>query len=297
LQNRLISTAGFPRFSLSDFVCSELMSETKHSLKSMSYEQLEKVEQDGLPIGRMAQISTRWFLAANDIKGHLQGLKVYRDFVLCGVLASEGARSLMEEQEPDIVFLLNGLFLEERIAWAWAERFSIPVVSYERGFHRDSFIFARNKIACRFDLSDHWPDFADKRLSEDEEQWIEKYLQRWRDGTGALVQYWPKREDRLHEITRRLGLASDKKTAVAFTNVVWDSAVQERDLIFENLFEWIGDLVDFLPPIGHASWSYAFILPKFGWLGVRLPSACSITLMLRFQACRTTSGLSRPTVI
>jgi len=191
------------------------------------------------------QISTRWFLAGNNIVAGKQSLEIYRNFVISAIIVCNAAKNLLKTTKPDVIFLLNGLFFEERIICTWAERLSIPVVTYENGFMKNSFVFARNSVACYYDLSEHWPTVINKTLSREENEWLDLYLADRQVGNRAVIQYWPKREERIAEIKKKLCLASEKKVVVAFTNIIWDSAVQGRDICFAGLFDWLRQTIAF----------------------------------------------------
>jgi hypothetical protein len=135
--------------------------------------------------------------------------------------------------------MLNGLFFEERIMRYIARDQSIPTVTYECGFIKNTFVFARNKSACHFDVTEHWSNFSRTPLKQDENDWLDRYLKDRQFGNRSTIQYWPKREERINEIRRQLKVSETNRTAVLFTNIVWDSAVQEREIAFTGMFDWI----------------------------------------------------------
>ena len=244
-QQKLFQQSGFPHYSLPHFESQDQRVQALKRVDSMDYRELENFSYEGIPLGKLVQISTRWFLAANDISASKQNLSIYRNFVISAIIVSNAAKNLLETIKPNVVFLLNGLFFEERIVCSWAERMLIPVVTYENGFIRNSFIFARNSVACYYDLSNHWPSVKNKPLSQEENQWLDKYLADRQIGNRAVIQYWPKREERIAEIKKKLCLDSGKKIVVAFTNIIWDSAVQDRDIAFEGMFSWLRQIIVF----------------------------------------------------
>lgn len=237
--------SGLPSYSLSSFLQEDKRTYASELVAALGSGNLESFRHGNMPIGKLVQISTRWFLAGNNIQDGKQGLDVYRLFITSAILVSDAAKKLIETTRPDVIFLLNGLFFEERIVRRWARRFSIPTVTYENGFMKNSLVFARNKIACYYDLSEHWPMARKKPLSENENQWLDLYLEDRQVGKRSVIQYWPKIENRLSAIKKQLALKGQKKIAVAFTNIVWDSAVQERDCIFNGLFDWLHQTISF----------------------------------------------------
>ena len=244
-QKKLFHHSGLPNYSLPSLLSKNKRADANDRVADLGNKELEDFSYDNIPIGKLVQISTRWFLAGNNIMAGKQSLEVYKKFITSAILVCDATKKLLETTRPDVIFLLNGLFFEERIVRSWAQRFSIPTIIYENGLMKNSFVFARNKIACYYDLSEHWPAARKKSLAADENKWLDLYLADRQVGKRSVVQYWPKIEDRLSAIKKQLGLKGPKKIAVAFSNIVWDSAVQERDGIFDGLFDWLHQTISF----------------------------------------------------
>ena len=54
------------------------------------------------------------------------------------------------------MLLLNGLFFFEAIAWWICRDRGIDVVTYERGFIKETLVFRRNQAACLYEMDDLW---------------------------------------------------------------------------------------------------------------------------------------------
>ena len=237
--NEIFQHSGFPKYPVCRYLNDFDRTEAVELTQEMSYDQLERYACDDLPLGQLVKISVRWFLAGNDIPSLPNGLTVYRNFLAGAIMVCRATQKLLEEVRPGIIFMLNGLFFEERIMHSIARKKSIPTVTYECGFIKNTFIFARNKTACHYDLSEHWPNFSRTPLTTEENDWIDRYLKDRQFGNRCTIQYWPKREERISEIRKHLNISQTRKTALLFTNIVWDSAVQEREIAFAGMFDWI----------------------------------------------------------
>jgi hypothetical protein len=244
-QQKLFHQSGFPNYSLPHFVSQDQVRRAYQIVGSLDYKALENLSYEGISLGKLVQISTRWFLAGNNLTNDKQSLKSYRNFVISAIIVYQAAQALLKTTKPDLIFLLNGLFFEERIIHTLAESLSIPIVTYENGFMTNSFVFARNGIACYYDLSAHWSTVKNTPLSRKQNDWLDKYLTDRQAGNRAVIQYWPKREERIAEIKKKLCLDNRKKVIVAFTNIIWDSAVQGRDIGFKGMFAWLHQIIAF----------------------------------------------------
>ncbi|MGH9460054.1 MAG: hypothetical protein ACRD1X_02465, partial [Vicinamibacteria bacterium] len=150
---------------------------------------------------------------------------------------------LMEKVQPKVVFLLNGLFFAERILAEEARRRGIRVVTYEHGFLTDSICCSEN-IAGYFDISSLWNRVRDTPLTEDQEKKLDDYMTARSRGLGAPFNYWPTITESEAEVIRAVDMNPDRPTTVLFTNVTWDSAVQDRHRFYNSMIEWILETID-----------------------------------------------------
>jgi hypothetical protein len=140
---------------------------------------------------------------------------------------------MIDEFAPTQVLLLNGLFLFESIVWELCKMRDIDVISYERSFILDTFVFARNDGAGFCKVDDVWAEWQNIQLSDDENAELDKYLNDRQLGLRTSDDYWKDvRESNVKRI--RSG-----RRAVLFTNLVWDSAVLRQDVAFPSIVDWI----------------------------------------------------------
>jgi hypothetical protein len=244
-QNDLLERTGFPNFPTSQFLTPELKKTARQTIDNLSDDDLDGFTYGDLPLGKMVLLSVKGFLLVEDLGYHPQSKQVYREFLYGAILVTSAITQLLAEQKPDIIFLVNGLFFEEQIMLALAKKNAIPVVNYEVGFLTNSFVFARGKIACHFDLSDHWDAQAKTSLTPSEETWLDEYLAGRRKDQHSLVKYWPTVEERIAVIKEQLHLQENQKVVMLFPNIVWDSAVLNRNTAFESLTDWVYEMIRF----------------------------------------------------
>ena len=82
---------------------------------------------------------------------------------------TDAAESAIDSFLPTQVLLLNGLFLFESIIWEICRSKNISVVTYERAFIIDTFVFARDDAAGFYKMNDVWKSWSTQKLSLDEE--------------------------------------------------------------------------------------------------------------------------------
>jgi hypothetical protein len=184
----------------------------------------------GLPLGDIVDIPLKWFLCAADLSDDPLAGRYHRSLLRSARRIALGVEAALDRLQPDIVLLLNGLFLFEGVAWALAEQRGIDVVTYERAFRQGTLVFSRGVPAGYYDFGTDWD--AARPLAPAENEELDDYLRMRRAGQ-AYDQYW-----RFAEATEGRAPRSGRR-AVLFTNLTWDTAVIGREAGFEDIHAWI----------------------------------------------------------
>lgn len=228
-----IDAHGFPRTSIRAGWDGNDDSGDWPELDAVTAEVLTDVEDMGLPVGRLVDIPAKWFLLGSSIEGDPLGPMTYRRFLRSARRIVRGLEDALDRAKPDVLLLLNGLFLFEALAWALAERRGIDVVTYERGFIKETLLFRRGSVACFGDVSHVWERWSSTPLSSEEEAELDAYLEDRRQGRRTIDRYWV--DPQFGPVER----AADRKLAVLFSNLTWDSAVIGQEVAFPSLRAWL----------------------------------------------------------
>lgn len=199
---------------------------------------LRHVTDNGLPLGEFVDIPAKWFLMGAEIAEDPLGPMTLRRFLRSARRVVAGIDDALERIKPDVVLLLNGLFFFESIAWELCRRRGIEVVTYERGFIKETLLFRRGAPACLGDVSHLWPQFADRPLSDDENKELDDYLADRRLGRRTIDRYWT--DPQFAAVERD----ASRRLVTLFTNLTWDSAVIGQEVAFPSLQAWLAAAVD-----------------------------------------------------
>lgn len=202
-------------------------------IDDMNLEELRQVTYMGIPLGEIVEIPVKWFLLGETLSKDPLAMITYRKFLRSARAITDSAAEQIDNYQPTQVVMLNGLFLFEAIIWELCRVRGISVVTYERSFILDSFVFARNSGAGFSLVDDVWPLWKTKELSDGEGQELDNYLRDRQMGLRTSDDYW--KEVRHGGVERR----SSGKRGVLFTNLVWDSAVLRQDIAFPSIVDWI----------------------------------------------------------
>ena len=202
-------------------------------LDNMNLEDLKSVSYRGLPLGSLVEIPVKWFLLGETLEKDPLATSTYRMFLKSARAITDAAESAIDSFLPTQVLLLNGLFLFESIIWEICRSKNISVVTYERAFIIDTFVFARDDAAGFYKMNDVWKSWSTQKLSLDEESRLDQYLGDRQLGLRTSDDYWTNVKAGKIRRTR------SGRRAVLFTNLVWDSAVLGQDVAFESIVDWV----------------------------------------------------------
>ncbi|MEZ4713603.1 MAG: hypothetical protein R3A44_40825 [Caldilineaceae bacterium] len=236
---RMLTLLGLPTRRLHNFVTPAEMAAVHEAVRQLIPEQFEQFVDNELPIGELVKHSTRWFLTSADIGDDPLAVRTYRQFLVSGTVVGRALRKLLSENKPDIIYMLNGLFFEERILMYLAKQQGIEVVTHENGFQRDTKVFAHNAIAPYYDTSVVWPHYRQQPLTAAENQQLSNYLEQRQHGQRDVARYYPDLISDEQKVIETLDLDRQRPIVAAFTNILWDSAVLDRNHTFADLAEWL----------------------------------------------------------
>ena len=208
-------------------------------LDETSLTDLIGVQAEGLDLGHLTRIPLSWFLMRASLSDDPLAPTTWRAFIRSARRIARGVRAALDRATPDVVVLCNGLFLFESIAWAICRERGIDVVTYERGFIKETLVFRRNDAACLTPMDELWTEFMDQPLTEEETQTLDQYLEDRRHGRRSIDRYW---DDADFVEQSRSGPG---RLVVLFPNLTWDSAVIGQSVAFESIQDWMAAAIEF----------------------------------------------------
>ncbi len=237
-----IRAAGFEGVALHDVLDVDLSVKIARRRvgRLASVRDCETYVDQGLPLGRLVRISVAWFLSRGTLPDTPEVIDTYRSFLISGSVVARGLRRMLERTNPDRVFMLNGTFFAEQIMMAVAGERGIPFGTYEKGFIHDSIVMTTGTTAAHLKVpAGTWEEVRDTPLTQDESEAIDRYLGQRRHGVGVPNNFWSVRVEDVERIHRELRLDAGRRLVVMFCNIMWDSAVLEREIAFAGMGEWV----------------------------------------------------------
>ncbi len=190
-----------------------------------------------------ASANAAWLLKASDLRRVPGAQAVASDFAVTADGAGRAAGAILDDFQPELVFMLNGLFGPERGIREAALARGVRTPSYEVAPRGGALVFSQDAPAPDYDVDELWAAVGDRPLSDTQRAEVLGLLADRRRGVGAHESYYDGVADSPVAIRRDLGLEQGRRVASLFTNVTWDSATVGHDIGFESMFDWVEQAV------------------------------------------------------
>jgi hypothetical protein len=206
--------------------------------QSLNLRQCIDFEYHGLPVGRLCRASVARSLRRVMFQDDEVTVALFRGFLENAIVNVWASERLAQEQWA-LTVVLNSRFAAEAVFFEIARRAGIDVLTYERGFRTNTLFFAVNEDVTQFNVRKQFEQVRHQPLTEAEENRLRKYESQRRVGREAIVQYFPELDEDRDRIVREFGIDTTKHIAVAYPNIVWDTAVFDNERAFESVWAWL----------------------------------------------------------
>ena len=234
LTGRMADESGLERFALSDFF--------------PWGRDARRAAGGGTPAGSgdpydRSRVSLTWLMRTTRVERLPEGPAARDDFAIASDAVWGATEAVLDRFEPDIVFLLNGLFAAEHTIRDVALGRGLRAPTYEIAPRAGCLVLSQQTPAPYYDTDALWGDVSHRPLNSEQRADALALLDGRAQGVGAHECYFEDPEADAANLRRRLGLSGAERVVTLFTNVSWDSATFARDVGFSSMFEWISEAV------------------------------------------------------
>jgi hypothetical protein len=210
-------------------------------LESLSLHDLMFFTFHDLPLGKIILPSVRWVLRRYHLFDDAQTRFLFCQFILSGWNIARKFSRLIEEHHPQSLVVFNGVFFPEAIVSWIARRSGLQVVSHEIGFLPSSGFFSfGNATAYPLDPPENF------RLGPDQEKRLDAYLENRFKGNFSMagIRFWPEIKSLDASLLEKM--ETFKQVIPIFTNVIFDTSQEYANGIFNDMFDWLSQIKDFV---------------------------------------------------
>lgn len=147
-------------------------------------------------------------------------------------------------QDPDRVVMSHGIYSTWGPPFQILDNANVPIVTYSKTKRKKTEKFNWNYTADWWDVSKEWERVKEKKLTLVEEKKIDKYLSSRIAHTEDVLVYNFGSLETKKETYERFKLDSNRPVFSLFTNVLWDAASAQREIVFSNPIEWVFETIE-----------------------------------------------------
>lgn len=224
-------------------LCNSCFSTGKQALSIYGFKsiQMEKHSTNTkLPYQESAISGTKRFLARSTLLNDSQTDKIREMYLEASKISRYSFNEILKNGNYNSVIAHHGIYVPQGDVSVIANELNVPIYTWVQGYRKGSYLFAKNDTYHKTLMSEsEW----ERELSPDETNEISNYLLSREAGTNDWIKFaisskWIARAD--------LGFPSEKGAIfVAFTNVSWDAQLHYSSNIFDNMFDWLEETINF----------------------------------------------------
>ncbi len=158
-------------------------------------------------------------------------------------ISEKAAHSLLK-MNPDRVIMSHGIYTTWGPMFNYLVKNEVPVLTYGRGKKANTKKLNWNMTSDWWDVSKEWEVVKEIPLNSEKLSKIDAYLEsRISHKNDVLVYNFGELESK-EKTFERFNLNPNKLTFALFTNVLWDAASAQREIVFENPVVWVIETIE-----------------------------------------------------
>lgn len=242
--------ADFAKFNLPYYVIRDLLTkeevlQVQNSIAETSLADLLILEVNGFPAGRIAWLNLFQYFRGFPFEITGKREEVYRRAVNSTLLLFLAKTRIVDNDTPDMIITVNGKFLMWSPLIHLARQRNISFATWEDiAVSCSGTIISVNDIAHEQRIDRVWEKESEKVLSQYDRKELFAHFKDQSVGKTSRFQYYDENTLSDVEIIRRhIELRENTPVVSLFTNSSWDSSAVGLDRAFDNMFDWIFQVI------------------------------------------------------
>lgn len=227
---------------LSDYVDETERQKVREFVSGLGVDEWPSYVDDDLPIGHWARnilINNETVADYRLVPNHQErGLAHVRNLLLLKIAYEK----ILDMQAPDRVVSNDSYYGMWALLEALCKRRGIPFYSHWPVTKTRS-AFACNGAAMDLDFSVAWPSFSKKKLSHKQKTRVKNWLDAASGSKGLIID--TASVGKHQNVDFDLGkIDPNKPVAIMPTNVIWDLAALDKQVVFDDMIDWIAQTIE-----------------------------------------------------
>jgi len=238
---RLWKRSGDSSLRLSKYISDEDEKNVSRIVAGISQENWSQFHLDELPLGFWASriIMNMWTTGSIDEVENATHLGLIHVGNLIRLYIAY--TKIFEELQPDRVLSNDSFYGMWALLEEMAKRRAIPFFSHWPIVEGSRVALARNSYAMSRPIAEAWPSFIELPLDAPTEAMIESWLSRTPGSGGSFFRSDDtKRKEPYGKAHRgKPTFKEERPIALLAANAVWDLAALDKQIVFENMMDWV----------------------------------------------------------
>lgn len=242
--------ADFVKFNLPYYVIRDLLTkeeilQAQNSTAETSVSDLLILEANGFPIGKIAWLNLFQYFRGFPFEITGKREAIYRQAVHSTLLLFLAKARILDNYTPDMIITVNGKFLMWSPLIHLAKRRNISFATWEDiAVSCSGTIISVNDIAHEQRIDRIWERESGKVLSQYDRKELLVHFKHQSGGRTSRFQYYDEKTiSDVEVIKKHIGLRDNTPVVSLFTNSSWDSSAVWLDSAFDNMFDWIFQVI------------------------------------------------------
>lgn len=182
-----------------------------------------------------ARASAIWQTKVSEPASQPSGSNLLADNAISAFGVFTAAGNVLDQIEPDVVFMVNGLFASDRGIRAAAEHRGIRVVTYELSPRNEALVFSQGGAAPAFNMEAIWEAAKDMPLTADQNSALDHFLEAREEGTSSHEAYRFTEHRPEDSVRSALNVPAHHRLISLFSNLAWDTALSDVESPFKSM--------------------------------------------------------------
>lgn len=150
------------------------------------------------------------------------------------------------ENRVDRLIMNHGLYATTGPARLVALKNGVEVLTFDRAKRKRCLNFSWELSSDQWSIDQVWATEGEIGITKDQEIALEKYLNTRIMHSDDVYVYNRGLPSSAGTLRDELGIKKNTKVVVLFTNVLWDAASADRDIVFNNPVDWVEKTIEFV---------------------------------------------------
>lgn len=223
----------------------------KKILNTTNKEFIKNFEINKISIGEHAYAGALRFLTKPSIDySDLEETQILTRYFESALKAFFISKNLFEKKKFDILLINHGYYSPQGIVFEVAKKYNIQVISWFLSDRKKTIILNHDKPFHKDEIENSNEDWKKIILNNNQNNQINEYLASKRIGKNDWKFFQSQKKNiQSKNFSVRINNFKKDQFVALFTNVAWDAQILYKDNIFENMYAWVVETIDYFVKI------------------------------------------------